>query len=349
MDLRSKIYVAGHRGLVGSAILRHLKQRGYSQCIYRTHEELDLCNQRAVIEFFEEEKPEYVFLAAAKVGGILANKTYRADFIYQNLMIQSNIIEQSYRHGVKKLLFLGSTCIYPKHCEQPIKEEYLLQSPLEYSNEPYAIAKIAGMKMCESYNIQHGCNFISAMPTNLYGPYDNFDLQNSHALPALMRKMHLAQLLREDRKEELLHDIGIARMEAALNYLKERGISAEQVEIWGSGNPRRDFLYSEDMVAACMHIIAHVDFKDLIVGSGPELRNTHINIGSGNDLRIRELAEIIKNVVGFEGKLKCNSSMPDGTPRKLADINRMQELGWTPTTSLEDGIAKTYNWYTSQR
>jgi GDP-L-fucose synthase len=319
MDKNSKIYVAGHRGLVGSALVKNLLQRGYKNIIVKTHNELDLTEQQSVRDFFMEEKPEFVFLAAAKVGGILANNTYRADFIYENLQIQNNIIHQSYLNGVKKLLFLGSSCIYPKNASQPINEESLLTSPLEYTNEPYAIAKIAGIKMCESYNLQYGTNFISVMPTNLYGPNDNFDLNTSHVLPALLRKIH----------------------EAKIN-------SSKTVEIWGSGTPRREFLYSEDMADACVFIMENVNFQDLIK-SKSETRNTHINIGTGEDLTIRELADVIKKVVGFNGEFVFDRAKPDGTMRKLCDVTKLSDLGWRYKTSLEEGIREVYRVFNEKR
>ena len=316
MKKDSKIYIAGHRGLVGSAIVKNLKSKGYSNLIYRTHQELDLLNQEAVANFFELEKPEYVILAAAKVGGIVANNTYRADFIYENLQIQNNIIHQSYLHGVTKLLFLGSTCIYPKNSPQPMKEEYLLTSELEYTNEPYAIAKIAGIKMCESYNLQYGTNFISVMPTNLYGINDNFDLETSHVLPALLRKMHEAKLNNEP-----------------------------QVEIWGSGKPRREFLYSKDMADACVFLLESRDFKDTYSRDEKEIRNTHINIGTGIDISIKELAQTIKEIVGYEGELYFNTTKPDGTIVKLTDPSKLHSLGWKHKVELEDGIKRVYEWY----
>ena len=323
MQKNSKIYIAGHRGLVGSAIVRSLKEKGYTNLICRTHDELDLMNQTAVETFFKTEKPEYVILAAAKVGGIVANNTYRADFIYENLQIQNNVIHQSYMHGVKKLLFLGSTCIYPKNCSQPMKEEYLLTSELEYTNEPYAIAKIAGIKMCESYNLQYGTNFISVMPTNLYGPNDNFDLETSHVLPALLRKIH----------------------EAKINGDKE-------VEIWGSGKPRREFLYSEDMADACVFIMENRDFENIVTArhseldsESEEIRNTHINIGTGVDISILELAETIKKIVGYKGKLYFNDTKPDGTMIKLTDPSKLHSLGWKHKVELKEGIEMIYKWY----
>ena len=319
MNKTSKIYIAGHRGLVGSAIVKNLKEKGYINLIYRTHKELDLLNQVAVENFFKEEKPEYVILAAAKVGGIVANNTYRADFIYENLQIQNNVIHQSYKNNVTKLLFLGSTCIYPKNAPQPMKEDSLLTSELEYTNEPYAIAKIAGIKMCESYNIQYGTNFISVMPTNLYGPNDNFDLETSHVLPALLRKMH----------------------EAKLN-------NTPQVEIWGSGKPRREFLYSEDMADACVFILENKDFKDTYLEDEKEIRNTHINIGTGVDISIKNLALIIKKIVGYDGKLYFNDTKPDGTMIKLTNPSKLNELGWKYRVELEDGIKTMYEWYIHQ-
>jgi GDP-L-fucose synthase len=316
MKKDSKIYIAGHRGLVGSAIVKNLKEKGYTNLLYKTHQELDLINQEGVGTFFEKEKPEYVILAAAKVGGIVANNTYRANFIYENLQIQNNVIHQSYIHKVKKLLFLGSTCIYPKNCPQPMKEEYLLTSELEYTNEPYAIAKIAGIKICESYNLQYGTNFISVMPTNLYGINDNFDLETSHVLPALLRKMH----------------------EAKIN-------NQSQVEIWGSGKPRREFLYSEDMADACVFILENLDFKDTYSLDEKEIRNTHINIGTGVDISIRELAKTIKKIVGYEGELYFNDSKPDGTMVKLTDPLKLYTFGWRHKTELEDGIKRVYEWH----
>jgi len=321
MNKTSKIYIAGHRGLVGSAIVKNLESKGYTNLVYRTHKELDLLDSNAVAEFFKAEKPEYVILAAAKVGGIVANNTYRADFIYENLQIQNNVIHQSYLNDVEKLLFLGSTCIYPKNAPQPMREDSLLTSELEYTNEPYAIAKIAGIKMCESYNIQYGTNFISVMPTNLYGPNDNFDLETSHVLPALLRKMH----------------------EAKLN-------NTPQVEIWGSGKPRREFLYSEDMADACVFLLESRDFTDTIgeaEATHPkrEIRNTHINIGTGVDISIKELAETIKKIVNYKGELYFNDTKPDGTMVKLTDPSKLHSLGWKHTTDLEDGIRIMYEWY----
>jgi GDP-L-fucose synthase len=301
MKKDSKIYIAGHKGMVGSAIWRNLEAKAYYNIIGRTLNDLDLLNQEAVSEFFKTEKPEYVFLAAAKVGGIVANNTFRAQFIYENLQIQNNIIHQSYLSGVKKLMFLGSSCIYPKQAPQPLKEEYLLTGTLEPTNEPYAIAKIAGIKMCEAYKDQYGCNFISVMPTNLYGPNDNFDLNNSHVLPALIRKFH----------------------EAKIN-------NATEVEIWGSGSPKREFLYVEDMAEACVFLMYNYNDKEFV------------NIGCGEDISIKELASIVKKIVDFKGELKYDTTKPDGTPRKLLDVSKLFAAGWKPKISLEQGIRKVY-------
>jgi GDP-L-fucose synthase len=305
-----KIYIAGHRGLVGSAIERRLRAGGCTNIVTRTHAELDLIEPRAVFEFFEEEKPEYVFLAAAKVGGIHANNTYRADFIYQNLMIESNIIHASYRHGVKKLMFLGSSCIYPKLAPQPMREEYLLTGLLEPTNEPYAIAKIAGIKMCDAYNRQYGTNFMSVMPTNLYGLGDNYDLQNSHVLPALIRKMHEAKMQ-----------------------------NAKEVVVWGTGTPKREFLYSEDLADACVFLMEKYDAADI---------GEFVNIGSGNEVTIRELAELVAGIVGFRGRLAFDVSKPDGTPRKLLDVSRLMALGWKPMTSLKAGVEQAHKDFLSR-
>ena len=374
MRKEAKIYIAGHRGLVGSAIVKNLKEKGYTNLVYRTSSELDLRDSNAVAAFFEAEQPEYVFLAAAKVGGIVANNTYRADFIYENLMIQNNVIHQAYVNGVKKLLFLGSTCIYPKNCPQPMKEEYLLTDVLEYTNEPYAIAKIAGIKMCESYNLQYGTNFISVMPTNLYGPNDNFDLEKSHVLPALIRKMHLGKALENGDWDSLRDDLnklpiegvdGKDSEEVILSILKKYGISGSspfgggqqgdsvQVEIWGSGKPMREFLWSEDMADACVFIMENRDFADVTpsavegqnINTG-EVHNTHINMGTGTDLSIKELAALIKEKVGFEGQLYFNADKPDGTMKKLTDVSKVNALGWRHEVALPQGIERMYNWYT---
>ena len=345
MDINSKIYVAGHRGLVGSAIVKDLESKGYLNIVTKTHSELDLTNQEAVQDFFKFNRPEYVILAAAKVGGIEANNSYRGSFIYENMMIQNNVIHQSHVQGVKKLLFLGSTCIYPKHCPQPMKEDHLLTDALEYTNEPYAIAKIAGIKMCESYNLQYGTNFISVMPTNLYGPNDNFDLETSHVLPALIRKIHLAKLLSESKFEAVVKDLKLDNIEEAKAYLSRFGVSANSVEIWGTGTPRREFLWSEDMADACVFLMQNRNFSDTHSAIEKEIRNTHINIGTGVDVSIKELAETIKNAIFFKGKLVFNSDKPDGTLRKLTDVSKLQTLGWKHKIDLEEGINKLYNWY----
>ena len=345
MNKDAKIYIAGHRGLVGSAILENLKSKGYTNLVTRTHKELDLTDQVQVAAFFAKEKPEYVFLAAAKVGGIVANNVYRADFIYENLMIQNNVIHNSYLNDVKKLLFLGSTCIYPKNSAQPMKEDYLLTDTLEYTNEPYAIAKISGIKMCESYNLQYGTNFISVMPTNLYGPNDNFDLEKSHVLPALIRKIHLAKLLSESNYSLILKDTGHKTIEEAKAYLSSFGVSESSVEIWGSGKPKREFLWSEDMADACVYIMENRDFKDTFDKEAKEIRNTHINIGTGKEISIKELAQVIKHVVGFKGELIFNPQRPDGTMRKLTDVSKLNDLGWKHKVELEDGIKRVYEWY----
>ena len=345
MHKDSKIYIAGHRGLVGSAIVKNLQSKGYNNLVLRAHAELDLTNQKAVENFFSSERPEYVILAAAKVGGIVANNTYRAEFIYDNIQIQNNVIHQSYVSGVKKLLFLGSTCIYPKKSPQPMQEDCLLTSPLEYTNEPYAIAKIAGIKMCESYNLQYDTNFISVMPTNLYGPNDNFDLEKSHVLPALVRKLHLAKLLNEDEIEQVLTDLSVDSIEQAKQYLSKFGVSESSVEIWGTGKPRREFLYSEDMADACVFLLENRDFKDTYSNNAKEVRNTHINIGTGVDTSIKELAELIKDIIGFNGQLKFNTDKPDGTMVKLTDPSKLHSLGWKHKVELEDGIRKIYDWY----
>lgn len=361
MNKKSKIYVAGHNGLVGSAIMKKLKDKGYSNIVVRDRCELDLLDQSAVLKFFELEQPNYVFLAAAKVGGIIANNKYRADFIYENLQVQNNIIHASYKEGVSKLLFLGSTCIYPKLAPQPMLEDCLLTSELEYTNEPYAIAKIAGIKMCESYNIQYGTNFISVMPTNLYGPNDNFDLETSHVLPALIRKIYLAKLLNENKIDEVVLDLGMESQEEAIAYLKAFGVDDNKVEIWGSGNPMREFLWSEDMADACVFIMQNVDFVNLVHDKRTniqckdkktdlqtmEIRNTHINIGSGTDISIKDLAYLIKKIISFSGDLYFNTDKPDGTMKKLTDVSKLHSLGWRHTIELEDGIKMMYENYIS--
>lgn len=349
MDKNSKIYVAGHRGLVGSALMQNLQAKGYTNIITRTHSELELTKTVEVAKFFESQKPEYVFLAAAKVGGIVANNVYRADFIYENLMIQNNVIHQSYVNGVKKLLFLGSTCIYPKNARQPMKEEYLLTDTLEYTNEPYAIAKIAGIKTCESYNLQYGTNFISVMPTNLYGPNDSFDLEKSHVLPALVRKIHLAKLLNESKYDAVLKDTKFETIEEAKVYLSNFGVNENNVEIWGTGNPKREFLWSKDMADACVFIMENCDFKDTLSNTNSEIRNTHINIGTGKEISISELAFKIKSLVGFKGNLIFNTEKPDGTMRKLTDVSKLNKLGWKHSVDLDEGLKKVYNWYLNDK
>ncbi|MGY8915019.1 MAG: GDP-L-fucose synthase family protein [Flavobacteriales bacterium] len=359
MKKDAKIYIAGHRGLVGSAILKNLEAKGYTNFVTRTHKELDLTDSTAVATFFKSEKPKYVFLAAAKVGGIVANNTYRADFIYDNLMIQNNVIHQSYLHGVKKMMFLGSTCIYPKNCPQPMKEDYLLTDTLEYTNEPYAIAKIAGIKMCESYNLQYGTNFISVMPTNLYGPNDNFDLEKSHVLPALIRKMHLGKALENNDWEAIRKDLnklpiegvnGSAEKDVIYSVLDKYGIQEKEdsvhLEIWGTGKPMREFLWSEDMADACVFLMENRDFKDCYDNGAKEIRNTHINIGTGVDITIKDLAQVIKNTIGFKGTLFFNTNRPDGTLKKLTDSSKLHGLGWKHQIDLKEGVSKVYDWYT---
>ena len=356
MEKQSKIYIAGHRGLVGSAILNNLQSKGYINLVFRTHAELDLTNQLAVENFFSKENPEYVILGAAKVGGIVANNKYRADFIYENLMIQNNVIHQSYEHDVKKLLFLGSTCIYPKDSVQPMSEDNLLTSALEYTNEPYAIAKIAGIKMCESYNLQYGTNFISVMPTNLYGPNDNFDLERSHVLPALIRKIHLGKCLEKNDWEAIKIDIdknpiegvdGESSKDIILSVLAKYGVKKGEIEIWGSGKPKREFLWSEDMADACVFLLENRDFKDTFSTEQTEVRNTHVNIGTGVDISIKELAEKIKGRVGYQGNFTFNTSKPDGTIKKLTNVARLNSLGWKHAVDLDKGVEKMYAWYLS--
>ena len=354
LDTSSKIYVAGHRGLVGSAIWKNLQQRGYFNLIGRSHKELDLLDAAAVKHFFDEQQPEAVVLAAAHVGGIMANLQYRADFIYQNLQIQQNVIGESFRHGIKKLLFLGSTCIYPREAPQPMKEETLLTSSLEYTNEPYAIAKIAGLKLCESFNLQYGTNYIAVMPTNLYGPNDNFHLENSHVLPAMIRKIHLAKCLNENNWEAIRKDIalrpvgginGDSSQADILNKLAVLGITPQTVTLWGSGKPLREFLWSEEMADASVHVLLHVDFKDTYSSENKEIRNCHINVGTGKELTIRELSELVVKVVGFTGTVEFDASKPDGTMRKLIDVSKLHSLGWTHKVEIEDGVQKLFNWY----
>jgi GDP-L-fucose synthase len=395
MEKNSKIYIAGHKGMVGSAITRNLIAKGYTNLVYTPYPPYDLTDQKLVADFFEKEKPEYVILAAAKVGGIVANNKYRAQFLYENLMIQNNILHQSYKNGVKKLLFLGSSCIYPKNCPQPIKEEYLLTGELEYTNEPYAIAKIAGLKMCESYNIQYGTNFISVMPTNLYGPNDNYNLESSHVLPALIRKMHLGKCLENNDWDALKKDLKKYPVEGVnenssekeiLQVLSKFGIqrhtqNAKQdfngsarhtphtappvsITLWGTGKPFREFLHVDDVADACVFIMNNVDFNDhKVLRSEPcalcpepsahshrpsaEIKNTHINIGTGKDLTIKELVDLIKDIIGFKGNLNWDSSKPDGTPRKLLDVSKINRLGWKEKVGLADGIELVYTNYST--
>ena len=370
LDRNSKIYVAGHRGLVGSAIWNNLKSRGYSNLTGRTHQELDLLDQTAVRRFFDEERPDAVVLAAAYVGGIMANLQYRADFIWRNLQIQQNVIGESWRHGVKKLLFLGSTCIYPKDAPQPMTEDCLLTSPLEYTNEPYAVAKIAGLKMCESFNLQYGTDYIAVMPTNLYGPNDNFHLENSHVLPAMIRKIHLAKCLENNDWNMVRKDLGrrpvgmkkdggtvVADSDSSKELIAEvlahYGIYPGCVRLWGSGKPMREFLWSEDMADASVHVLLNVSFKDLAGAALPnrdgimEVRNCHINVGTGKELSIRVLAEKIVDVTGFEGTLSWDSSKPDGTMRKLTDVSKLHSLGWHHKVETDEGIRRLYDWYLS--
>ncbi len=339
---------------MGSAIWNNLLQRGYNNLIGRSHAELDLLDPVAVREFFDRERPDAVVLAAAHVGGIMANSTYRADFIYRNLQIQQNVIGESWRHGVKKLLFLGSTCIYPREAAQPITEDQLLTSPLEYTNEPYAIAKIAGLKLCESFNLQYGTDYIAVMPTNLYGPNDNFHLENSHVLPAMMRKMHLARLLRAGDFAAIRADLmqrPVSRLDAATSTeaeisarLGDFGIYSDRLELWGSGRPLREFLWSEDMADASVHILLNVHFSDLIKDGEP-VRNTHINIGTGIELTIAQLAELVRATVGFDGEIRWDKTKPDGTMRKLCDVSKLHSLGWRHKIELPQGVNRLYGWY----
>ena len=381
----SKIYVAGHHGLVGSAIWNNLISRGYTNLVGRTHAELDLTDQVAVRRFFDEERPDGVVLAAAFVGGIMANSLYRADFIMQNMKMQCNVISEAYAHGVKKLLFLGSTCIYPKNAPQPMKEDCLLTSPLEYTNEEYAIAKIAGLKMCESYNLQYGTNYIAVMPTNLYGPNDNFHLENSHVMPAMMRKVYLAKLIHDDNWEAIRRDLDIRPVEGVdgkasrddvITVLQKYGIYDNKVVLWGTGTPLREFLWSEDMADASVHVLLNVNFSDIIgiekyssvhygasvdgtvdrnhsAGRGGaipklgEIRNCHINVGTGKELTIRQLSELVVKAVGFEGTVEFDATKPDGTMRKLIDVTKLHSLGWTHRVEIEDGVQKLFDWYKS--
>lgn len=397
MDKKSKIYIAGHHGLVGSAIWNNLKARGYNNLVGRSHKELDLTDQYAVKRFFDDERPDAVVLAAAFVGGIMANSLYRADFMMMNMKIQCNVISEAYAHGVEKLLFLGSTCIYPKNAPQPMKEDCLLTSELEYTNEEYAIAKIAGLKMCESYNLQYGTNYIAVMPTNLYGPNDNFHLENSHVMPAMIRKVYLAKLLADGNWDMIRKDLSIrpvgANMKLSetsettrlvidgtsdettiLSVLKWYGIENNKVTLWGTGKPLREFLWSEDMADASVHVLLNVNFSDIIgiekyssvhygvkadgvvdrnhstgrggaIPSLGEIRNCHINVGTGKELTIRELSELVVKTVDFEGEVFFDANKPDGTMRKLIDVSKLHRLGWTHKVEIEDGILKLFDWY----
>lgn len=354
MEKQAKIYVAGHKGLVGSAIWNNLLNKGYSNLIGKTSKELDLRDSCAVKKFFDAENPEYVFLAAAKVGGIMANNTYRADFIFNNLQIQQNIIGESFKHNVKKLLFLGSTCVYPKNAPQPIKESALLTSELEYTNEPYAIAKIAGLKLCESFNLQYGTNFIAVMPTNLYGPNDNFDLEKSHVLPAMIRKIYLGKCLIENKREAICFDLNKRPIEnitgnnseqEMLSILNKYGINNKNVTLWGTGEPMREFLWSEDMADASVFIMENIDFNDTFPNGEQEIRNCHINIGTGKEISIKELAFLISEIIGYTGEIVFDSSKPNGTMRKLTDVSKLNSLGWKHKVNIKEGITKLYNWY----
>ncbi len=353
MDKHAKIYIAGHRGLVGSAIWNNLLAKGYTNLTGRTHRELDLLDGAAVKRFFDEEQPEYVILAAAHVGGIMANNTYRADFIYENLQIQQNVIGEAFRHNVRKLLALGSTCIYPRDCPQPIKEEYLLTGELEYTNEPYALSKIVGLKMCESFNLQYGTDYIAVMPTNLYGPNDNFHLENSHVMPAMIRKIFLARCLREGDLAAVRADLDLRPVEGVDGSASEAeitavlaryGIAADAVTLWGTGKPLREFLWSEEMADASVYILEHVGFADLR-GTGKEVRNCHINIGTGKEISIGDLARLIVRTVGYDGQLRFDASKPDGTPRKLCDVSKLHALGWRHKIEVEEGVRRLYDWY----
>ena len=385
LDKNSKIYVAGHRGLVGSAIWNNLLSRGYQNLVGRSHSELDLTDQLAVRRFFDEERPDAVVLAAAFVGGIMANSLYRADFIMMNMKIQCNVISEAYAHGVRKLLFLGSTCIYPKNAPQPMTEDCLLTSPLEYTNEEYAIAKIAGLKMCESYNLQYGTDYIAVMPTNLYGPNDNFHLENSHVMPAMMRKVYLSKLIHEGAWDSIARDMdrrpvegvsGSSSREEILSVLSRYGIEDNRVTLWGTGTPLREFLWSEDMADASVHVLLNVSFSDIIgieryssvhygastdgavdrnhsagrggaIPSRGEIRKCHINVGTGKELTIRELSQLVVDAVGFEGEVFFDATKPDGTPRKLIDVSKLHSLGWTHSVEIDEGVRKLFEWYRS--
>jgi GDP-L-fucose synthase len=343
MNVNAKIFVAGHNGLVGRAIVKGLQSSGFENLILKSRLELNLLDSNAVESFFQDERPDYVFLAAAKVGGIVANNTYRADFLLENLTIQNNVISSAYQSGVTKLLFLGSTCIYPKNAPQPLNENSLLTSELEYTNEPYAIAKIAGIKLCESYNIQYGTNFISVMPTNLYGPGDNFNFEKSHVLPALIRKIYLAKCLEDKNELAILNDLNLNNYLEATEYLNSIGVSNGVVNIWGSGKPMREFMWSEDMADACIHVMKNVNFSDLVTSE--EVRNTHINIGTGEEISIADLAVLIAKIIGYTGDFHFDSSKPDGTMRKLTNVSKLHSLGFKHAVSLKEGIERVYQWY----
>ena len=354
LEKTAKIYVAGHRGLVGSAIWDNLQKRGYTNLVGRTHQELNLLDGVAVKRFFDEEQPDAVVLAAAHVGGIMANLQYRADFIYENLQIQQNVIGESFRHGVKKLLFLGSTCIYPREAPQPMKEDCLLTSPLEYTNEPYAIAKIAGLKMCESFNLQYGTNYIAVMPTNLYGPNDNFHLENSHVLPAMIRKIYLAKCLNTNDWEAVRKDLNLRPVEgvdgqadksAITSVLAKYGIESDHVTLWGTGKPMREFLWSEEMADASVHVLLNVDFKDTYESGCKEVRNCHINVGTGKEISIRDVALLIQKEIGFAGEIRWDACKPDGTMKKLTDVTKLHALGWHHKIEIGEGIHRLYEWY----
>ncbi len=358
MNKDSKIYVAGHTGLVGSSLIRGLKRHGFTNLMTRDFPGVNLVSQQETDRLFAKEKPEYVLLAAARVGGIMANNTYRADFIYDNIQIQNNIIHSCWKYKVKKLLFLGSSCIYPKNAPQPLKEEYLLSSELEYTNEPYAIAKIAGIKMCESYNIQYGTNFISVMPTNMYGPGDNYNLETSHVFPAMIRKFHLGKCLENNDWEAIKKDLnkrpvknvnGSSSQDEISKILGDFGILKEEskvtITLWGTGKPMREFLYTDDLADACIYLIDNVDFKDLYDFEIKEIKNTHINIGTGKDISILDLANLIGELAGYTGNINWNSNYPDGTFRKQLNVSKINDLGWQPKISLKEGIQKTYDVY----
>ena len=350
MDKSSKIFIAGHKGLVGSAIHRHLLSLGYSNFILKDSNELDLRDQSAVESFFGVTKPDYVFLAAAKVGGIQANNTYRADFIYENLQIQNNVIYSSYKNNVSKLLFLGSSCIYPKNAPQPIKEDSLLTSELEYTNEPYAIAKIAGIKLIESLNIQYGTNYLAVMPTNLYGQYDNFDLEKSHVMPALIRKTIISKMLENGDYQGIAKNLGIKSIskQQLLDTLRKYGIHKDEnfvtLNVWGTGKPYREFMHVNDMAEACVFVMKNINFND-VAGKSKEIKNTHINLGTGSDITIAELVEKIKNIVGFNGNIAFDPTKPDGTPRKLLDVSKINNLGWSHKIDIDTGLKQTITWY----